>query len=81
MSAEKIAKEAMYHRAVEIACGLFVNAGYCVKELTVCNRKVKDCENCIKNWLLYKARDEINSEMIKANFEVFQNVDNEKRSG
>lgn len=69
MSAEKIAKEAMYHRAVEIACGLFVDAEYCVRSPDMCLRKVEDCESCIKNWLLNKARDEINSSMIRANLE------------
>ena len=81
MSAEKIAKEAMYYRAVEIACGLFVDAGYCVRNPDMCRRKVKDCESCIKNWLLYKARDEINSSMIRANLEEKRNGEKHNADG
>lgn len=81
MSAKRIAKEALYQRAVEIACRLFVDADYCVRTKERCHKKTKNCESCVETWLLYKARDEINSEMIKANLEVFRNVDNEKRSG
>ena len=60
MSAEKIAKEALYERAVEIASECFAAAQYCVREdKKKCIRKDKNCEKCIKNWFVRKAANEI----------------------
>ena len=74
MSAQSIAKEAHYLRAVEIASDLFVRAGYCVRTKERCCKKVKDCEKCVKVFLLSKAREELNSVMINNNLEALKNV-------
>lgn len=60
MSAEKIAKEALYQRAVEIAADCFAKAGYCIHEdRNKCHRKDKNCMKCIKLWLVRKVANEI----------------------
>ena len=59
MSAEKITREMLYQRAVEISASIYSKAGFCIDDKNDCYSAAKNCEDCIKQWLINKAKKEL----------------------